>query len=124
MPFNESTPARSVTLALRILHTQGKTDVARQLIDQQAARCGEDAEFLAVAGLVHLDGKDLAKAEEFSRAALAKGARPVEALLVGGTTALLRRDAQVAQAFFEEGLRASPNEPRLFAGLGMARMLA
>jgi predicted Zn-dependent protease len=123
-PITHVTPPRAVALALRVLHAQGKLDRARDIIAKESARCSQDAEFLGVASLVLLDGDDAAKAGEFSRAALAKGERPLEALVTAASLALARREAAEAQGLFQEALRASPREPRTQMGLGMAKLLA
>jgi Flp pilus assembly protein TadD len=58
-----------------------------------------------------------------SSAALASGARPLEALVVAGSLALGRDDAATAAALLKEALAISPDDGRSWAGLGMASLL-
>jgi Tfp pilus assembly protein PilF len=115
--------APAVTLFVRILHHLGDFAAARELVQRQMPRCGADAEFLAAASLLLFDDGQLQEAQRLSSAALASGARPLEALVVAGSLALGRDDASTATALLKEALAISPADGRSWAGLGMASLL-
>jgi Flp pilus assembly protein TadD len=115
--------AAAATLFARILHHLGDFAAARELVQRQMPRCGGDAEFLAAASLLLFDDDQLQDAQRLSSAALATGARPLEALVVAGSLALGRDDADTATALFKEALALSPDDGRSWAGLGLASLL-
>ena len=120
-PFTPATQPRSVALAVRALHYQGKPKEALELAGK--APHSDDAEVLAALCLVYLDEDDLAKAEELAKQSLQGGRRELEALVVSGTAALSRKDAKSAQAQFKEALEINPNDPRTLSGRGRAYLL-
>jgi predicted Zn-dependent protease len=124
MPLEDNTPAAAVALAIRVLHRQGNVPQARQMAQAHLKRCGDSAEYLAVASLAFLDDDETAQAEELAQASLAKGQRLPEALVVCGYAAVARRDAAAAHRFFDESLRMAPRDARSLAGKGMASLLA
>jgi len=116
-------PAAAVTTYLRALHHLGDTAQALEAANAHLPRCGGDPQFLAVASLIALDEGRLQEASQWSSAALAGSARPMEALVAAGSHALAREDVQKARAFFKEVLAKHPTEGRSLAGLGTASLL-
>jgi predicted Zn-dependent protease len=118
-----SASAPAVTLYLRTLHQLGELSAAREVVERQMPRCGDDAEFLSAASLLLFDADQPNEAQRLSSAALATGARPLEALVVAGSLALGRDDAPTAVALLNEALTLNPSDGRSWAGLGMASLL-
>lgn len=114
---------QAATLYLRILHHLGEFSEALDLVQRQMPRCEGDAEFLSAASLLLFDNDQLEEAQRLSSAALAGGARPLEALVVAGSLALGRDDAQAATALLNEALAINSADGRSWAGLGMASLL-
>lgn len=120
---NSAQPAAATaTLAVRLLHRLGELERAGALIQRFKDVLGQDAAFLGAASAACLDDGNLEQAAALSEASLAYG-RTVEALVVAGSVALARTDADTAVPLFQEALAASGNEARAWAGLGMASML-
>ena len=115
--------AQTATLYLRILHHLGEFAEAHEVVRRQMPDCGNDAEFLSAASLLLFDDDQLEEAQRLSTAALAGGARPLEALVVAGSLALGRDEADTANALLNEALTLNPNDGRSWAGLGMASLL-
>ena len=124
MPFTHISPSKSVALAVRAMHHQGKFKEARAAVDKEMPRHGKDADFLAAASLVYLDEDDLTKAEELAKKSLATGQRLLDALVSAGTAALARQDTQEALTYFREALQTHSNDGRSLMGMGMAFLLA
>lgn len=124
MPLADTTPVHAVSLAIRVLHHQGSIGQARQIAQSHLARCGDSAEFLAVASLALFDDDETAQAEQLAKLSLSKGPHSPEALAVCGHAELARRDAPAAHRFFDESLRIAPRDARSLAGKGMASLLA
>ncbi|NHZ42600.1 tetratricopeptide repeat protein [Massilia aquatica] len=116
-------PAATVTLLVRANHHIGNTARAIELIEQHEARLSADPVFLAAASLAYADSNKGAEAIRLSEAALAHGARPLEALVVSATLCLEDADADGALALFQEALALNPQEGRIWNGLGMANLL-
>jgi len=113
----------AVTLFMRTLHHLGEITQAIDVVQRHRDRCAGDTDFLGVASRLYLDGDQLEEAQRLSSAALAGGARPLEALVAGGSVALSHDDADTAKAMFGEALSVSPSDGRSWAGLGMASLL-
>ncbi|ROZ63178.1 tetratricopeptide repeat protein [Ramlibacter sp. WS9] len=113
----------AVTLFARTLHHLGEVSQAVAFVERHMPRCSGDTDFLAAASLLYLDNDQLDEAQRLSDAALAAGARPLEALVVSGSVALGRDDASKAKAMFGEAIAASPSDGRSWSGLGMASLL-
>jgi tetratricopeptide (TPR) repeat protein len=113
----------AVTLFVRVLHHLGEFAPAAEVVRGHMSRCGADAQFLAAASLLFLDDDQLEEAQRLSAAALASGARPLEALVVAGSLALGRDDANTASALLTEALAISPSDGRSWSALGMATLL-
>ena len=122
MAAGEPSPA-TVTLLMRVLHQLHELEPAIALVELHMARCGSDADFLAVASLLYLDSDQLTQAQRLGDAALALGKRPLEALVVAGSVALARADAAGAGASFTEALSVHLSDGRSWSGLGMASLL-
>ncbi|HEY8050694.1 MAG TPA: tetratricopeptide repeat protein, partial [Ramlibacter sp.] len=69
-PIVDATPARSVALAIRALHHQGRLKEAREVADQLLPRYANDADVLAAASLVCMDDGDIGRAGELARKSL------------------------------------------------------
>jgi tetratricopeptide (TPR) repeat protein len=121
---SDDVSARAVTLFVRVLHHLGEFAEALDVVQRQMVRCAGDPEFLSAASLLLFDDDQLEEAQRLSSKALSSGARPLEALVVAGSIALGRDDAQAAAALFNEALTISPGDGRSWAGLGMASLLA
>ena len=118
--------APMVTLLVRVLHHLGEGERAIALGQARLADCGDDPELLSALSLVCLDAGELALAEQYSAAALAReGQRrtPLEALVTAGSLALARTDGDAASAHFERVLAVNPDEGRSWSGLGTASLL-
>lgn len=116
-------PAASVTLLVRAYHHVGKLERAIEVVAQHEARLAADPVFLAAASMAYIDSNKGAEAVRMSKAALAHGERPIEALVVSATLCLENADADGALAQFQEALALNPHEGRIWNGLGMANLL-
>jgi tetratricopeptide (TPR) repeat protein len=124
-PFmkGDAVSPQSATLFVRILHHLGEFAEALEVVRRQMPRCSGDPEFLSAASLLLLDNEQPEQAQRLSNAALAGGARPLEALVVAGSLALGRDDADAATALLNEALSINPGDGRSWAGLGLATLL-
>src|SRR4051812_4628325 len=97
-PFVKAGTASSqaVTLFVKILHHLGELSEALEIVKREMPRCSADPEFLGTASLLLFDNDQLEDAQRSSSAALASGARPLEALVVAGSLALGRDEEQTA----------------------------
>jgi len=116
-------PPRAATMVVRTLHHLGDFDGAQAMIAAHRDRFSGEPTFLAAASLLCLDAGDVAEAAALSDAALAAGAKPLEALVVTGTLALGESDTDTAIARFNEALSINPNEGRSWSGLGLSNLL-
>ena len=123
-PIVDETPSRSVALAIRALHHQGRLKEARDVADKLMPLHGHDADVLAAASIVYMDEGDIGRAGELASKSLQAGARHLDALVVAGTAALARQDTQAAQALFKEALNVNASDERSLMGIGMAHLLA
>ncbi len=125
-PFVESGQCDSMIAALwiRSLHHLGELETAIAFARAQEARCACDAGFLGAAALAYFDAEAFPEAERTSRAALALDSRSSDALIVRGSLALGRAEAMRALADFDRAEQRAPNDGRVAAGLGMARLVA
>ncbi len=116
--------SNSLTVYLRALQHRGETARALEVINTNARQGAGNPEFLAVAALVCLDEDDMAQAAAFSEAALATGARPLEAVVTSASIALAAQNLPRASALFNEALAMRPDDGRSRTGMGMALLLA
>jgi Flp pilus assembly protein TadD len=116
-------PATAVTTLLRALHHVGQFDRAMNLVRLHQTRLASEPVFLAAASLLCLDMNDVAQAATFSKAALELGERPLEALVTDASLSLVASDGEQAAERFTEALAVSPEDGRLWSGLGQANML-
>lgn len=112
-----------VTLLLRTLHHLGELDKALELVAAEMPRCQDDPAFLGAASMVYFDSGNVDESARLSELALGKGVRPLEALVVAGSLALGRTDADGAIRIYQEALAKNPAEGRSWSGLGLASML-
>jgi tetratricopeptide (TPR) repeat protein len=115
--------SQAATLFVRVLHHLGEFSEALEVVKREMPRCSTDSEFLGAVSLLLFDNDQLEEAQRLSSAALASGARPLEALVVAGSLALGRDQEQSATALFKEALAINASDGRSWAGLGMATLL-
>lgn len=112
-----------VTLYLRTLHHLKDVKHALEVVASHRDRLTADVEFLAVASLLYLDDGQIDMARQFSIAAQAGGAHPLEALVVSGNVALAEGDANAARDQFNLAISINPTDGRSWSGLGLSSLL-
>ncbi len=118
-----SAAADTLTLYIRALHHLGQFEQALDVIAKNLERCKGDSTFLACASLLSFDGDQKEQARALSEAALAAGARPLEAVVVVGTMALEALEPELAASRFNEAVTINPLDGRSWSGLGLAKLL-
>jgi Flp pilus assembly protein TadD len=113
-----------ITLYLRVLHHLVDMDAALQMMSAGRAAWPPDARLMAVMSLVYLDGDELGEAVRLSSMALATGERPLEALIVAASAALVHGEVAGARRLFDEVIRMHPTDPRSLLGSGTAALIA
>jgi tetratricopeptide (TPR) repeat protein len=120
---SEEVSPHMATLFVRVLHHMGEFPEALDFVRRQMPGCDGDPEFLSAASLLLFDDGQLDEAQRLSDAALAAGARPLEALVVAGSLALGRDDPDAAIMLLNEALTINPADGRSRAALGMATLM-
>lgn len=122
-PFADQLSASAAAVLLRSMHHTGELEQALELIAAQEASGRVDGEFFAVASAICFDADVLEQADRLWQAALATGAAPIEALVIGGSVALARTDTVAARPLLEQAIERNPREGRAWSSLGLASLL-
>jgi tetratricopeptide (TPR) repeat protein len=119
----EKTPS-VLYLAISTLHHLGEIEEAVKLADANATLAEAHGGLAGACALVYHDANDAAKADKYSRIALAQNPDSIDGLSVRGTLASHELEVPEALRCYSRILELMPNNGRAWLGLGLLSTLA
>ena len=113
----------AAALVIRSLHHLGRLKDALAIIKEKQKAYADHPAFCATAALAAFDAEELDLAVVLSESAKRTGVAPVAAMVVDGSVALAKLDADLAIATFNDVLARNPREGRSWLGLGAASLI-